>query len=134
MDTYILMPEREFKKCQEKIPDFDDSVSAILKQPFTSQTKKAEALQNALGQYLSLNKTDDKNFHKVDVSAETEPQAPLQSALEKPIVESELEKTINIIPRPQLPPKANTKRKPARTSPINLRPLKQIGTGKLYLW
>ena len=125
------MPEREFKKCQEKIPDFDDSVSAILKQPFTSQTKKAEALQNALGQYLSLNKTDDKNLHKVDVLVETEPQGPLQPAS---IAESELEKKKNIIPRPQLPPKANTKRKPARTSPINLRPLKQIGTGKLSLW
>lgn len=131
MDTYILMPEREFKKCQEKIPDFDDSVSAILKQPFTSQTKKAEALQNALGQYLSLNKTDDKNLHKVDVLVETEPQGPLQPAS---IAESELEKKKNIVPKPPLPPKANTKRKPARTSPINLRPLKQVGTGKLCLW
>jgi hypothetical protein len=49
METYILMPEREFEGCQEKVPpNFADSNSIILKKPFINLVEKAEALQTAL--------------------------------------------------------------------------------------
>ena len=60
METYYLVPEREFKRISEKPVDFDATASKLMRKPFSNPAKQSEAYQKALSNYLTENKLDSK--------------------------------------------------------------------------
>jgi hypothetical protein len=117
METFVLVPEKEFKKCENKSPDFNDSVAAVLRQPFPNEYKKAEALKNALSQFIG--QPDDKYTNTISVnSSQALPPIPppLPKKL-KPIQESS----------------DCVKKKKKGNFTMSLRHRK-IGSGKFNLW
>jgi hypothetical protein len=153
MDTFILVPEREFNKMQGKPKNFDDSMSLLLKQPFQTEEDKATALQTALADYQRTN-LPKKNFvpyqqeeNPIKVS---KPLTPAQRVgMQKALVfannlseneeSDDSDATLADVPL-KTPAKTTVKKKPFKAvySPHNLRknpkPKKQFGTGKLTLW
>jgi hypothetical protein len=69
METYVLVPEREFMRSDE-VPKFDKTITKIVQEPFRNPNDKADALSKALYQFI------EKNNQKEDVGLEiTEPRA-----------------------------------------------------------
>jgi hypothetical protein len=53
METFILVPERDYKRLGHAEPTFDDSVISVFNKKYSDESEKAEALQSTLGEYLS---------------------------------------------------------------------------------
>ena len=77
METYVLVPEREFLKTEDA-PEFDKTISTIVQKPFSNPNIKAEELNKALYQFIakSSRKDEESDRVRVDVPASSAYVAP----------------------------------------------------------
>jgi hypothetical protein len=157
METYFLVPERDIKKLEKNTtPDFDNTVSALLKKNFPNEDKKAEALRDALGDFQRRNDAPDVKIVPTQID-QLPPSLPQIKAAEEilPVKPSKIvRKPRKHQPDPVVPdhitpdnspvqsPKKSAKKRSSRNptsklSPYNTRKRSQtiqVGKGRLRLW
>ena len=55
METFVLVPERDFKRLQKTEPDFDENISALLSKKYSSAAAKAITIRDALTAFQNAN-------------------------------------------------------------------------------
>jgi hypothetical protein len=158
METYILLPEREYKKCEREMkPNYNVDVSDVLAKNIKGAEEKAQAIQNSLATYLNQNKLDAKGNQIKVIPNEDKP------LLEKPAAAVVVMPPVVQMPVPVLEPAKKTPKlvksptakiltpskqkhqpdpEPEKERPKRKGAIKdykgmgkmQIGTGKFRIW